>query len=364
MSQSPRRSSGIGCGVMGISPSRRRSASSRAARVAAAIATLCVTGTIVGFACGSGLACGGTTGREGLPDPSPDGGQDATVALVETGGQDASLGTGAFDVTILYADVVLPDVAAPAAEAGEAGYPWPNCPPFLPIVGYGSDGAPVVLPPDAADLAIDQIPSAYDDAGQIVAAPDGSACAAYGWLGSVAIDQCTESNSSGTSFALLPPCNWCVDAGTAAAGPGIGSPRYELCIALYQCMMRTGCAARGNSYCICGTPSAESGCFVDAGGPCANEELAALEALPGSAGVETAVKNFVNDPTAMGGTCGSGLNQVVTADTFDTSCFPCGGIGTATEATPNAAAGTCPAGQSNTLKDKSGNFCCAATGNP
>jgi hypothetical protein len=40
---------------------------------------------------------------------------------------------------------------------------------------------------------------------------------------------------------------------------------------------------------------------------------------------------------------------------------PCVGVGTGVEATPDTAAGTCPAGSANTLKDTSGNFCCAAT---
>jgi hypothetical protein len=41
------------------------------------------------------------------------------------------------------------------------------------------------------------------------------------------------------------------------------------------------------------------------------------------------------------------------------SCGSCVNVGTGTEATPNNATGTCPAGQANTLTDSVGNFCCA-----
>lgn len=64
--------------------------------------------------------------------------------------------------------------------------------------------------------------------------------------------------------------------------------------------------------------------------------------------------------------------QVVTADqtgamcpaslttaTVKVSCGMCVGVGTGTAATPDTAAGTCPAGQSNILTDAFGNYCCA-----
>jgi hypothetical protein len=58
--------------------------------------------------------------------------------------------------------------------------------------------------------------------------------------------------------------------------------------------------------------------------------------------------------------------QCPAADTTATVTIVCGsvpclGVGSGTEATPDTAAGTCPTGQSNSLKDSSGNFCCAAT---
>lgn len=343
-------------------------------RIAAAAATLCIASTILA------LACGGTTGREGLPDQGIDGGQDATVTIADASGPEADLDSGAFDVTILYADRVLPDVAVPIdaeAGAGEAGNPWPNCPPFLPVLGFESDGAAILLTPDAALAALqsgtydDQIPSEYDDAGQIVPAPDGSVCASYGWLGSPAIDDCTMQQTPG--FIGLPPCNWCADAGVAAAGPMAGAERYDVCMALYQCALRTGCgAARGsavasNAPCLCGAASAAE-CEMDAGGPCATEELAALENVSGPGAIESALKGYFNYDLGVGqeGTCGSVLNVLFETagggGPMDDGCFACQSVGTFTEATPNTAQGTCPAGQSNTLKDEYGDFCCAATG--
>jgi hypothetical protein len=58
-----------------------------------------------------------------------------------------------------------------------------------------------------------------------------------------------------------------------------------------------------------------------------------------------------------GATCGTLGVATVTVTCGSPACA---GVGTSTEATPNSAAGTCPAGQSNSLKDSAGNFCCAA----
>jgi hypothetical protein len=56
-----------------------------------------------------GVACGGTTGREGLPIPGEDGGEGGTAADATVPAADASLESGAFDVDILYVDRILPD---------------------------------------------------------------------------------------------------------------------------------------------------------------------------------------------------------------------------------------------------------------
>jgi hypothetical protein len=262
------------------------------------------------------LACSGTTGREGLPTGTSgaDGGTDSSLA-----GQDDA---GTFDVVIPYADRVLPDVGA-AAEAGSGGegggYPWPSCPPFIPV----ANGVPVPV-----GSSVNEIPAVYGDSGADgngeVFAPDGSACATYGWLGSTPTDSCATSVGSGNDFIDLPPCNWCVDAGTATQGPGQGKARYELCLALYQCMMSTGCgSAAGTAVCLCGDaggaciPQLSSGASP---GPCTTEELSALE-YPASA-AQDALKNYQETtlPIPDQGSCGAPLNQVF-QDARINKCF-------------------------------------------
>jgi hypothetical protein len=79
---------------------------------------------------------------------------------------------------------------------------------------------------------------------------------------------------------------------------------------------------------------------------------------PACSGVGT---NTVAVPDTAAGTCPVGQQNTLkdSAGNFCCQNIPCFGIGTATEATPDTAAGTCPAGQQNSLKDTSGNFCCA-----
>src|SRR5262249_23179704 len=109
-------------------------------------------------------------------------------------------------------------------------------------------------------------------------------------------------------FPFLPPCNWCASAGSAAQGPGAGLPLYDLCLKLYECAITTGCgAAASPAACLCGSASAAD-CIVDAGGPCAAEELAALQAT--SAGIQTALSNYTQFDPQYPGYCGSSLNFV------------------------------------------------------
>ncbi len=66
-------------------------------------------------------------------------------------------------------------------------------------------------------------------------------------------------------------------------------------------------------------------------------------------------------PDTAAGTCPAGTANTLkdAAGNFCCAQLPaCSGVGSGTEATPDTAAGTCPAGQSNTLKDAQGNFCC------
>jgi hypothetical protein len=255
-----------------------------------AAAVACALGVV------AGITCGGTTGREGLEGPPP--GVDAGAPS-----DDSSADPGAFDVSVTYVDRVLPDVVPPPTGDAAAGYPWPSCPAFLPV---GPDGGEVPLGGE-----LNQIPSVYDDDGGVLPAPDGSACATYAWLGNKAVDGCLTSSASGWGqgdFALLPPCSWCADAGTASQGPGAGSPMYSLCLTLYACAMRTGCGAgQDPATCLCGNESA-SDCIVDAGGPCAVEELAALEYRGSS--VQEALSNYTQIDPSFLGYCGSALNYV------------------------------------------------------
>ncbi len=273
-------------------------------------------------------ACGGTTGRELLPtsavhdglDASGEGG-DATTSGDDGGSNDATVQDNAdFDVYIMYADRLLPDLGAPpptaAADAGEAGvsYPWPNCPPFLPVRGRE------VVP---LGMEQDQVPSDYGPDGGLVLAPDGSACASYGWLGSPAADDCEAMTVNVLDdFPQLPPCNWCVDAGFAVQGPNAGQSRYSVCLALYSCMVQSGCGANPVT-CICGTESTMT-CIKDPNppGPCATLEMGSLEERPGS--VEDALMNYTGVNATFLGVCGSRLNNVF----YNAStglCFPDGG---------------------------------------
>jgi hypothetical protein len=275
-----------------------------------------------------GLFCGGSTGREGLPqqlatgEPNADGAADSTV-----GATIGSPDTGAFDVVILFADRGLPDVAAPPSDAGTAeggagGYPWPDCPPWVPV----TNGVPTPLA-----QAFTLIPAEYDDAGDVLLTdagkvlpdPDGSPCATYPWLGSTKADNCLVSSGS-AEFVPFPPCNWCVNAGTAVQGPGAGEARYDLCIQLYQCMVRTGCGQRdvpgvslaASGGCLCGTNTAD----CDANGPCAKEELAAMESLSDPASLGVTQLAYTSGDPKMIGYCGKFLNNVyLTA--FQTGCF-------------------------------------------
>jgi hypothetical protein len=262
------------------------------------------------------VMCGGTTGRDGLQtdNGAEAGGGTADGSAMATDGSGGS-DSGTFDVVVTYADRILPDVVAPRDSGApvEAGYPWPTCPPFLLVGPNGEttteDGGPVPFGSE-----INQIPAIAVDGGEIPA-PDGSACATYGWLGSPAIDNCVTSQFAGAGgaqdFSFLPPCNWCQGAGVASVGPGAGLKLYDLCINLYVCALQTGCGALpGAAACLCGDAGATE-CILDAGGPCAAEEIAALQVAPGS--LEPALENY-NDltPLTLGnlGYCGSLLNSV------------------------------------------------------
>jgi hypothetical protein len=300
-------------------------APSRAVRRAVCARAFVVGAMFSTAATGAAAACGGTTGREGLPvsagqDGSSAPGVDATVSDGPGSADASGLDAGTFDVLILYADQSLPDVGAASdagtTEAGEGGPPW-DCPTFI---GVRRNGMPVVPgSPPAREL-----PSVYDDAGNIVPAPDGSACATYGWLGSAAIDECGMGFSA-APFSELPPCNWCAEAGAAVQGKYAGEQRYFICQQLYDCMVRTHCAENPalSVYCLCGseTPTA---CANDPNppGPCAEWELGSLEVSAQVSGALTqAILNYTDFNPGDVYFCAGTLNDLW-ENAAQEGCFP------------------------------------------
>jgi len=270
----------------------------------------CLAAALAAAGAGVAFACGGTTGREGLTAVGP-GTVDATVADSGDAGADSGLDAGDFDVPVLYADRALPDVEAPPeGGAADASAGLPACPPFLPVRG----GQVVTIGER------DQVPSVYAPDGSVTFAPDGSACASYGWLGSPAIDECVtgSGHTSGSGFIWLPPCNWCSEAGVALQGPGAGNQRYDLCMALYACIEKSGCGSNVGT-CLCGTADPTTTCQKQPPGPCATEEMAALEEL--STSVQDALLNYTALGSGFLGNCGSTLNYVYVSGQ-NSGCFP------------------------------------------
>jgi hypothetical protein len=271
------------------------------------------------------FACGGTTGHEGLPQPE---GGTATV----DGGLDA---TAVFDAPIMYADRELPDIVAPpdtgSAGGGDAGL---SCPPWAPVLCNGPPLDPETCHgnPSPYGSETDFVPAQYDDAGNVlvddagvvVLYPADSGCGSYPWLGSTDIDNCAGRNYMFEGIPILPPCNWCTDAGLAKSGPGQGQPRYGLCEDLYACMLRTGCAIPYPQNCLCGQGATTNNCMPT--GPCAMEELAALQSESDPASIQATLQLYFTTATESSanpnhGYCGSILNAVFQG-AISGMCFP------------------------------------------
>jgi hypothetical protein len=252
-------------------------------------------------------ACGGTTGREsGSPlissvDAAISDSLDATVAdgrdtLVMAIAQDAGIldppsldaDEGLFDVIIPYADRALPDVQVPVDSGDAGGILWPNCPRDLGIDPNGKWTSDY-------NNSVAVVPAQFDQGGNAVAAPDGSACAVFPWLGRLDWTQCVRSNIASNDTSL-PPCNALVDAGNALQGAGAGRPYFDLCKELADCIIRTSCGLTANvsPECLCGVGNASLACKrLNAPGPCRNEELAAMEINPNDPNaVDTAMANY------------------------------------------------------------------------
>jgi hypothetical protein len=288
------------------------------------VAALIMAGCTVGW-----FACGGTSGHEDLPASANAGATalsddaaavdaDATLASEGGGGaQDSSVYTNTFDVVFTYVDQTLPEVQpqSPAqGDAGaEAGQGLPNCPPFIPISDE-PDGQVVVA---ESQLTCDnEVPADWRSDGGETFAAEGGSCATYPWLGSVAVDSCVTSHDAPGETVLvpaqLPPCNWAFDSGVAAQGPGAGASKYDLCIALYECFMRTTCFINPGFVsnplgCLCDAPVLGSNFDTDClalsppTGPCLNEELAAME-LTGDIDTQlkSAFQSFTQSNSAVG----------------------------------------------------------------
>ncbi len=119
--------------------------------------------------------CGGTTGREDAPAHISTGVADAAAGVDATV---EDLDAGTFDVTITYLDRVLPDVTAPVpVDASDAGVAadWP-CPPDLVVGPDDEAGCPEDAGADGACSGT-LVAAEYDDAGNVIAAAEGSFCA-------------------------------------------------------------------------------------------------------------------------------------------------------------------------------------------
>jgi hypothetical protein len=280
------------------------------------------------------IACGGTTGREGLAGP------------------DAGNDNGGFDATINYIDRVLPDLYVAPVDTGGAGDGGGtlNCAPDLPILvpiqaGMPQYDAAFTLNEDGATpstAAPYEIPAVWLDDGGEAPAPDGSACATHVWLGFASCDLCLKQAYGGSSgnpwygeygnTAVLPPCSDMAEAGIAVAGPGANTPRINLCNAMLDCFLRTQCFAVG----VSGTVGTAQACICNPGddctklgptGPCATEVQSAGE-VQGSTPADTYQRtvrafNVVVPPDQPGhasGSLGFMFSDIISGTAF--SCVP------------------------------------------
>jgi hypothetical protein len=276
------------------------------------------------------IACGGTTGREGLS--TPDAGDDATV-----------------DVGIQYIDRPLPDLyVAPidTGGGGEAGV-WPGCAPDLPVYVPEKNvptphGVQVEVEYDAgfiinADGSLPdglwapfEVPAVWVDGGGEVPVPDGSACGTQVWFGSAACDECIKEQCGGTlgndpwygaygAAAMLPPCSDMEEAGVAVAGPMATRSRLTLCQTAFNCIVSSQCYASGTDGCYC-----DSGCTTAGpNGVCGPQIQAALE-VQGSTPAETTQKvaNLFGQivPPNVAGHGGASLGVIVSC--INSNCVP------------------------------------------
>jgi hypothetical protein len=245
-------------------------------------------------------ACGGTTGRQG-DSAQTSGGPDASVVGESHLDAGVTYDADLFDVNIPSANRPLPDTGAPGdggAADGQGGAGYPNCPPWLPVDGTGnvldaSDPATELatvnfVPADyTADGGIEPavVLSAngtvqYTADGGVEATPAGATCASYPWLPQFSTSCLLYQFVGSYAYPPEPPCNWAV--GKAAAGPGAGRERHDVCMDLYACIQASGCWRHMTSalgYCFygdAGSVGANMGVPI-LSGACTSEMQAAFE---------------------------------------------------------------------------------------
>jgi hypothetical protein len=276
-------------------------------------------------------ACGGSTGREGLPisfadatsetgasAPVMDGALDPLDSTVADAGQPATGDTATnptFDATVEYADAArLPDVGAPteAATAMEAGGPppvwttWPAC------------------ACEQVDLTKFNPQSTLVDSGAIVM-DNAAACHTQIWTHSADCDNCLRNNGFadstnvfGLGVELFPPCcDLARDGGLPSAGPakGTGETQFQLCAELLECLLSLSSPVSTDAYCGAGVSSAACGSGM-AQGPCKAQIEAAEETTAG----QEILNDWAQSGTTQGKVGSEGQEAVVLYKSALQSC--------------------------------------------
>lgn len=190
----------------------------------------------------------------------------------------------------------------------------------LPVGGSGGT-APLPLPdsavgpdPDAGPDAMSMVDGASDVApGADTTAPTGGRCRA-----------CEQKQCP----MLVTECEQA--AGNAAAGPGMGKPRKDLCMAVLECVAASNCATSNIEDCYCGPGVDPIACITgSAAGPCKAQFEAGAESTNGV----TVSERFVDPGFATG-------NAVRLLQCNKEFCDPCPGTsGPPPGPTPDAGAG-------------------------
>jgi hypothetical protein len=260
-------------------------------------------------------ACGGTTGREGLPSSGSAGttgdaaGGDATSLDGTTADADLDAGEqddSGFDVSIEYADRVLPDVSAPAEGGPEAGDLEASSGGLAPCTADGQtacvqcqgnvaddagQGAGVCTPTEALFVAYD-IAQGYATA----PGPDPTSGCYTCLYEAGALDD-TEFADTGNECGDLPTQSF-------TAGNGDVGGYQAICLSTLQCILGTHCAALDDagtnniSDCYCGSAGGSaSECLGSSrgpltNGPCKTAETNGFAAMPDDS---TSILDSFND---------------------------------------------------------------------